>query len=231
MQDWITDDPMHFLRSMKTATQLHAEEFMTCTTCEQQPWFSFFFDGTGNNRDIGESWQMHTNITRWMTRVFMTMMLCVLAACATGQPGGYVDASAWSANYTEDYIQDFSIQTADGKDTGLEGIQVKEFSKGGTGGSECCSLIPGVGQTIKIVWRVGGRQDDKSQWKAYSRDVVVIGKMPGDTKDHSVLMVRFFPNHEVEAEVFPGDGSFGPSNPRMDKLFFVGPRVMRHMGE
>ncbi|WP_368684255.1 hypothetical protein [Paraburkholderia sp. BR10936] len=52
MQDWITDNPMHFLQSMKTATQLRAEEFMTCTTCEQQPWFSFFFDGTGNNRDL-----------------------------------------------------------------------------------------------------------------------------------------------------------------------------------
>ncbi|MEX3910109.1 hypothetical protein AB4Y33_43115, partial [Paraburkholderia sp. BR14319] len=52
MQDWITDNPMHFLQSLKTATQQHAEEFMTCTTCEQQPWFSFFFDGTGNNRDL-----------------------------------------------------------------------------------------------------------------------------------------------------------------------------------
>ncbi|WP_256094497.1 T6SS phospholipase effector Tle1-like catalytic domain-containing protein [Paraburkholderia nodosa] len=49
VQDWITDNPMHFLRSMKTATQQHAEEFMTCTMCEQQPWFSFFFDGTENN--------------------------------------------------------------------------------------------------------------------------------------------------------------------------------------
>ncbi|MEX3909969.1 DUF2235 domain-containing protein, partial [Paraburkholderia sp. BR14319] len=52
VQDWITDNPMHFLRSMKTATQQHAEEFMTCTTCEQQPWVSFFFDGTRNSRDL-----------------------------------------------------------------------------------------------------------------------------------------------------------------------------------
>ncbi|WP_017775381.1 T6SS phospholipase effector Tle1-like catalytic domain-containing protein [Paraburkholderia kururiensis] len=64
MQDWLTDDPMRFLRSMKTATQLHAEEFMTCTTCEQQPWFSFFFDGTGNNLAIDEPKQKLSNIAR-----------------------------------------------------------------------------------------------------------------------------------------------------------------------
>ncbi|APA88787.1 DUF2235 domain-containing protein [Paraburkholderia sprentiae WSM5005] len=64
MQDWVTDDPMHFLRSMKTATQLHAEEFMTCTTCEQHPWFSFFFDGTGNNRKIDEPKHKLSNIAR-----------------------------------------------------------------------------------------------------------------------------------------------------------------------
>jgi hypothetical protein len=64
MQDWLTDDPMQFLRSMKTATQLHAEEFMTCTTCEQQPWFSFFFDGTGNNRILDKPKQKLSNIAR-----------------------------------------------------------------------------------------------------------------------------------------------------------------------
>jgi hypothetical protein len=168
---------------------------------------------------------------RWIARVLLVMVVGVLSGCAVGQPGGYVDASAWSANYTEDYIQDFWIQSADGKKTGLGGIQVKEFSKGGTGKRQCCSLLPGVGQTIKVVWRVGGRQDDESKWKTYSRDAVVIGKMPRNTKDHSVLMVRFFPNHEVEAEILPGDGDFGPSNSRMDKLFFVGPRVMRRIGE
>jgi Uncharacterized alpha/beta hydrolase domain (DUF2235) len=64
MQDWVTDNPMHFLGSMKTATQLHAEEFMTCTSCEQQPWFSFFFDGTGNNRKIDEPKKKLSNIAR-----------------------------------------------------------------------------------------------------------------------------------------------------------------------
>jgi hypothetical protein len=64
MQDWLTDNPRHFLRSMKAATQLHTEEFMTCTTCEQQPWFSFFFDGTGNNLKLDEPKQKLSNIAR-----------------------------------------------------------------------------------------------------------------------------------------------------------------------
>jgi len=64
MQDWITDIHNTFHQAIKTATQLHAEEFMTCTTCEQQPWFSFFFDGTGNNHKIDESKQKLSNIAR-----------------------------------------------------------------------------------------------------------------------------------------------------------------------
>ncbi|WP_368581055.1 DUF3304 domain-containing protein [Paraburkholderia phenoliruptrix] len=217
MQDWVTDDPMHFLRSMKTATQLHAEAFMTCTTCEQQPWFSFFFDGTGNQA------------VRRMARIFVAMMSSMLAACATGQRMDYVDASAWSANYTEDYIQDFWIQTADGKTTGVGGVSVSEFSRGGTSGRICCSLMPGVGQTIKVVWRVGGHQEDESTWKAYSRDVEVKGAMPTQPQSHSYLIVRFFPDHEVEAELFPS-ANLRPENPRVDKLF-SGRRVTRHIGE
>ncbi|WP_083614994.1 T6SS phospholipase effector Tle1-like catalytic domain-containing protein [Paraburkholderia sp. SOS3] len=64
MQDWLTDSPMSFLASMKTATQLHAEEFMTCATCEQRPWFSFFFDGTGNSQYIDGPKQKMSNIAR-----------------------------------------------------------------------------------------------------------------------------------------------------------------------
>ncbi len=168
---------------------------------------------------------------RWMARVFVAMILGMLDGCAVGQPGGYVDASAWSANYTEDYIQDFWIQTAEGKDTGLEGIQVKEFSKGGTGGSECCSLIPGVGRTIKVVWRVGGHQDDESQWKTYSRNVVVTGATSTDRDAMNFIIVRFFPGHQLEAEfVSESAKPEGKPSPRVDKLFY-GQRVMRRIGE
>jgi hypothetical protein len=165
------------------------------------------------------------------TKLIASLILFVLllSGCAVGQPQHYVDATAWSANYTEDYVRDFRIQTASGKDTGLEGIQVKEFSRGGTGGSECCSLIPGVGQTIKVVWRIGGFNDDESQWKTYTNDVIAKGAMPVESQTHSYLVVRFFPNHQVEAELFPS-ADLDPKNPRVDKLF-SGQRVMRHIGE
>jgi len=64
MQDWIFDNHDWFHHTLKTATQLHAEDFKTCETCEQQPWFSFFFDGTGNNRDIDRPIQKLSNIAR-----------------------------------------------------------------------------------------------------------------------------------------------------------------------
>ena len=166
-----------------------------------------------------------------MARVFIAITLSMLAACATGQRMHYVDASAWSANYTEDYIQDFWIQTADGKDTGLAGVQVQEFSRGGKGGRQCCSLIPGVGQTIKVVWRVGGHQEDESTWKTYSRDVEVKGAMPTKKDAYNILMVRFFPAQQVEAELIPDRGEPGGSaSLRVDQLFY-GRRVMRHIGE
>ncbi|PLZ02363.1 hypothetical protein CY652_11565 [Burkholderia sp. WAC0059] len=64
MQDWITDSHVTFHQALKTATELHAEEFITCTTCEQQPWFSFFFDGTGNSRRLDKSKQKMSTIAR-----------------------------------------------------------------------------------------------------------------------------------------------------------------------
>jgi hypothetical protein len=173
---------------------------------------------------------MEKQSMRRIASALLATTLGLLGGCAVGQSGGYVDASAWSANYTEDYIQDFWIQTASGKDTGLGGIQVSEFSRGGKGGRECCSLIPGVGQTIKVVWRIGGHQDEESQWKTYSKDVTVTGNVSRDTSRHSYLIVRFFPNRELEAEFVPGDDPRGAQNPRVDRLF-SGQRVMRHMGE
>jgi hypothetical protein len=92
---------------------------------------------------------------RWMAYMFLAMML---GGCSVTQPSGYVAASAWSANYTEDYIYDFSIQTASGKRTGVGGSQVSEFSRGGQGGIECCALVPGVGQTIKVAHRRTSRR-------------------------------------------------------------------------
>ncbi|MEX3670520.1 DUF3304 domain-containing protein [Paraburkholderia phenoliruptrix] len=225
MQDWVTDDPMHFLRSMKTATPLQRKLSNRRRATPASPE-----RGQRRTHDAAHPLAAKENqaMTR-MARIFVAMMLSMLAACATGQRMDYVDASAWSANYTEDYIQDFWIQTADGKTTGVGGVSVSEFSRGGTSGRICCSLMPGVGQTIKVVWRVGGHQEDESTWKTYSRDVEVKGAMPTQPQSHSYLIVRFFPDHEVEAELFPS-ADLRPENPRVDKLF-SGQRVMRHIGE
>ena len=196
----------------------------------RQDWIAD--DSTHVRLSIGAAAQLREKkIVRYVASVLLAAVFGLVTACAATVPSREIDTEAWGANYTEDYIYDFMIQTAVGKNTGVGGAHVAEFSRGGTGGIECCAPMPGVGQTVKVVWRVGGRRDDESKWKTYSQDVVVKGKMPAETRDHSVVVVRFFPNHEVEAEILPGDGDFGPSNPRMDRLFFVGPRVMRRLGE
>lgn len=64
MQDWLTDTHETFEQTYKTMTELYAEEFSACATCEQQPWFSFFFDGTGNNRRLDAEKKKWSNIAR-----------------------------------------------------------------------------------------------------------------------------------------------------------------------
>ncbi|WP_232071103.1 T6SS phospholipase effector Tle1-like catalytic domain-containing protein [Paraburkholderia pallida] len=64
MQDWFTDSHEMFEQTYKTMTELYDEEFRACTTCEQQPWFSFFFDGTGNNRFLDAEKKKWSNIAR-----------------------------------------------------------------------------------------------------------------------------------------------------------------------
>jgi len=64
MQDWVTGSHETFELTVKTMTELYAEEFKLCTTCEQRPWFSFFFDGTGNNRFIDAKKKKWSNVAR-----------------------------------------------------------------------------------------------------------------------------------------------------------------------
>ncbi|MEX3926989.1 DUF3304 domain-containing protein [Paraburkholderia sp. BR10936] len=162
---------------------------------------------------------------------FFIVLLSTMTGCAVVQPSGYVDASAWGANYTEDYIHEFWIQTASGKDTGVGGVQLAEFSRGGKSGSICCSLMPGVGQSIKVVWRVGGRQETRSEWKTYSKDVAVAGATSSAPDAMNFLIVRFFPGHNIEAEFVSESAEYdGKPSPRVDQLFY-GRRVMRQMGE
>lgn len=64
MQDWFTDSHETFEQTFKTMTELYAEEFRTCTTCEQRPWFSFFFDGTRNNKGRDAAVKKWSNVAR-----------------------------------------------------------------------------------------------------------------------------------------------------------------------
>ena len=168
---------------------------------------------------------------RIINAIAVAILLAMLGGCAIGQPSGWVEASAWGANYTEDFIYDFWIYAEDGRDTGVGSVLLNEFSKGGTTGNICCGLMPGVGQTVKVVWRVGGRREEEALWRTYRRDVVVMGAMPKKKDAYNILLVRFFSEHEVEAELIPDRGEAGglPS-PRVDKLF-SGQRVMRKKGE
>ncbi|KWW33343.1 type VI secretion system (T6SS) phospholipase Tle1-like effector [Cupriavidus metallidurans] len=64
MQDWFTDCHKAFAQTVHTQTELYAKEFNACATCEQQPWFSFFFDGTGNHLDVDKPLHKLSNIAR-----------------------------------------------------------------------------------------------------------------------------------------------------------------------
>jgi hypothetical protein len=166
-----------------------------------------------------------------MKAAAMLLLVVMVGGCAVGKTRGWVKAAAWGANYTEDFIFDFWIRTSDGEPTEVGGIQLAEFSRRGTAGGICCGLMPRVGQTVKVVWRTGARHEREAEWETHSLDVVLTGEVSKDASRHSYLIVRFFPDREIEAEFVPGDDPRGARNPRVDKLFFAGPRVMRQKGE
>jgi uncharacterized protein (DUF2235 family) len=64
MQDWITDNPRTLIETLKTASDINGDDFTVCETCEQKPWFSFFFDGTGNNKERDKANDCESNVAR-----------------------------------------------------------------------------------------------------------------------------------------------------------------------
>jgi len=144
-----------------------------------------------------------------------------LGGCAALGFSGGVNVSVSGANYTDDYL-DFTIYSASGKNLGIGG-RAKKFAAGGTGGVECCAVIPNPGGTIRIKWKVG--EDEVP----HTKDIVVLGRVAENSRQHSNLIVRFFSQNEVEAEVI--DDSLDPKkNLREDRLF-LGIRQMRQKGE
>jgi hypothetical protein len=159
--------------------------------------------------------------------VVAAALLAMVGGCATLTHRGYVEVSAFTANYTEKYV-DYSFYDTKDRPFGLGG-GAKPFNKGGTGGGACCAMLPGPGQTVRIVWSETPPGGDASQKRSYTRDVVVIGSppLPGDA--YNSLIVRFFPDQQLEAELI-SESPGGPRSPRLDRVFY-GERVMRHMGE
>lgn len=97
MQDWFADSHDTFHRALKTATVLHNEEFTTCSTCEQKPWFSFFFDGTGNNLELDKPRQKKSNIARLFKGHVADEepLIVALYYPGVGTPLGASDPSWW----------------------------------------------------------------------------------------------------------------------------------------
>jgi hypothetical protein len=156
---------------------------------------------------------------------------CLLCGCASTRPSRNVMASVYGVNYSEDYVPDFSILTESGEQTGMGGSRVQEFSEGGLSGEVCCAPIPKPGRTTTVSWRVGGHKEPEANWKHFRKTVVVRGEASNDRDKVNSLVVRFFPGHEVEAELIcESTGPDARPSPRRDQLFY-GRRVMRQIGD
>ena len=162
-------------------------------------------------------------------RMLAITLMFFLSGCSTARLHHYVLAATYSANYSEDRIDGYSILTGDGRETGLGGSSVQKFSEGGVSGTECCSLIPGVGKNIRVVWNVQN-PNDNTKSETYSKDVVVLGKLLRRGDSANYLLVRFFPGHQVEVEMLRYNDLTDCPDPRTDQLFY-GNHVMRHLGE
>lgn len=158
----------------------------------------------------------------------MLAMAVAISGCAVA-PTSRIFVSPESVNYTEDYIHRYSILRISGERYGVGGGQVRPFSRGGAGSGDCCVWLPGIGQSIKVEWKVGEFHDLRPQWKTFSKDVVIIGEAPSKANAEGYLIIRFFEGHEIEAE-FVQREKFHPANPRTDAAF-SGKRIMRRKGE
>ena len=153
--------------------------------------------------------------------------LAMTAGCtALGQQEN-VNATAVTANYTEMYV-DYTFYDVNGRNLGLGG-SANPFSKGGTGGLECCTALPGPGKTVRVTWdeETPGRNDSRTFH--YSRDVMVIGSQPLPGDSYNYVITRFFPGQQIEVEFVLESGGGGRS-PRLDQIFY-GQHEMRQMGE
>lgn len=158
-------------------------------------------------------------------------LVAVITGCSAWGQRGYVDASVRTANYTEMYV-DYRFYDTEGRNLGLGG-SANPFSKGGTGGSSCCAMLPGPGRTVRVVWDEETPGHNEGKTYHYSRDVVVIGSQPLAGSSYNYVITRFFPGQQIEVELVsvPVESlGHGSASPRLDQLFY-GRSVMRRLGE
>jgi hypothetical protein len=168
---------------------------------------------------------------RTLGAALIALTAATLSSCAAGASSWQRYMKIWPANYTEDFIHDFRLQTEFGKDIPLKGEEIRAFSKGGSGSDACCADLPGIGSTVRVIWRTGDMYAPETAWVSHSA-VAHIGGATAQTSDsHSFLILRFFPKDQIEAEYITQlDDPYSPANPRIDVLF-QGKRIMRKPGE
>lgn len=161
------------------------------------------------------------------TAVAALALLALTSGCSPLGRQETVNVTAVTANYTETYV-DYTFYDINGRSLGLGG-SANPFSKGGTGGVECCTQLPGYGKTVRVAWdeETGGSND--SETAHYARDVVVTGSRPVPGDSYNYVITRFFPGQQIEVELVSEAKGSGRSL-RLDQLFY-GRRVMRHLGE
>lgn len=77
-------------------------------------------------------------------------LLAIIDGCTTDAQPKYMMASD-AANYTDKHI-DYSLYDTAGAPFGLGG-DAKPFNKGGTGAIECCAMLPGPAQPLRVAGR------------------------------------------------------------------------------
>jgi hypothetical protein len=120
------------------------------------------------------------------------------------------------ANYTQEQIPLLWLKSEKGDPLSLMG-GAPSLDQGGAGPGSCCAPMAGVGARIIVEWRFGKKLGDSKE--VLKQLVTLTGKEPSDPRDHTYVVVRFFPDNRVEAELIPG-AEFRKENPRVDRLFF-----------
>lgn len=134
--------------------------------------------------------------TFFLLRILSLAILLLVTGCAAKDEK--VPASIVGLNYTDNWVDTFSVNDGWGGNVGPHG---------GGGGFVCCVSIPKqwkAGLTAKIRWQTNG---DEVTWK---EKVIEIPQY--SEEEASIFAVHFFPNDEIKVLV-TDKGANHPSYP------------------